>query len=115
MSVLTQRLFNEIESAPETVQAEVLDFVLFAKAKRDSSTGKPFISRTPGVSGGEACIGNSRIAVWMLEDARQAGTSDAELLQDYPNLTSQDLEAVWAYVKTHKAEVEKAIQENQEA
>ncbi len=115
MSLLTQRIFTEIEAAPETVQAEVLDFVLFAKARRDSSPGEPFISRTPGVSGGEACVGNSRIAVWMLEDARQAGTSDAELLQDYPSLSSRDLAAAWAYVKTHRAEVEKAIQENHEA
>ena len=33
MSVIAQRLWSEIESAPELVQAEVLDFILFVKAK----------------------------------------------------------------------------------
>jgi hypothetical protein len=33
MTRLTQRIVNEIESAPEPIQAEVLDFVLFVKAR----------------------------------------------------------------------------------
>ncbi|MEI6279092.1 MAG: DUF433 domain-containing protein [Verrucomicrobiota bacterium] len=108
MSVLTQRLLTEIESAPEPVQAEVLDFVLFVKARHP---GAP-IGKTPGVCGGEACIGNTRIAVWMLEDARRQGASEEELLQDYPGLRSADLDTAWAYAKEHPAEIENAIQAN---
>ncbi len=111
MSVLTQRLFNEIESASEPVQAEVLDFVLFVKARHGSVP----IQRTPGVCGGEARIGNTRIAVWMLEEARRLGVADAELLQDYPGLNAVDLTAAWAYVESHPAEIEKVIRENHEA
>lgn len=33
MSTLTQTLFAEIESAPEPVQKEVLDFLVFLKAR----------------------------------------------------------------------------------
>lgn len=33
MSTLTQTLFAEIESAPETVQKEVLDFLVFLKTR----------------------------------------------------------------------------------
>jgi hypothetical protein len=33
MSTLTQTLFTEIESAPEPVQREVLDFVVFLKTR----------------------------------------------------------------------------------
>jgi uncharacterized protein (DUF433 family) len=91
MSSLTQRLFTEIKSAPDTVQ------------------------RTPGVCGGEACIGRTRIAVWMLEDARRLGVSDAELLQDYPSLTNGDLAAAWAYVAAHPAEIDEAIGTNHAA
>jgi len=108
MSVLTQRLLTEIESAPEPVQAEVLDFVLFVKARHSGAA----IERTPGVCGGEACIGKTRIAVWMLEEARRQGVSDAELLQDYPALSAADLAAAWAYVEAHPAEIESAIQAN---
>jgi hypothetical protein len=33
MSTLTQTLFTEIETAPEPVQREVLDFVVFLKTR----------------------------------------------------------------------------------
>jgi len=108
MSVTTQRLLTEIESAPEPVQVEVLDFVLFLKARRSSVS----IERTPGVCGGEACIGKTRIAVWMLENARRLGVSDWELLQDYPGLSLADLSVAWAYVEAHPAEMESAIHSN---
>ena len=84
MSGLTERIVHEIESAPEPIQAEVLDFVLFVKARAGGSE-----------SGGEACIGMSRVAVWMLEEARRSGVGELELLKDYPALSVQDLEAAW--------------------
>ncbi len=56
LSVIAQRLLHEIESAPEPVQAEVLDFILFVKAKG----GDQRINHTPGVYGGDACLGSSR-------------------------------------------------------
>ncbi len=115
MSVLTQRLFTEIESAPEPVQEEVLDFVLFVKARHGRTPADDAIQRTPGVCGGEACIGRTRIAVWMLEEARRLRVSDAELLQDYPGLSATDLAAAWVYVAAHPAEIDEAIRANHEA
>ena len=83
MSALTQRIVSEIEAASEPVQAEVLDFVLFVKARagiapESGSSGR--IQRSPGVCGGEACVGMTRIAVWMLEEARRAGVGTLGLL-----------------------------------
>lgn len=116
MSVLTQRLFSEIESAPESVKAETLDFVLFVKSRlgfeKGGSSAEALVRHTPGVCGGEACLGSTRIAVWMLEEARRAGVRDAELLQDYPSLNARDLAAAWTYVETHPEEIEKAIRAN---
>ncbi len=34
MSVISQRIFSEIESTPEPFQAEVLDFVILLKARK---------------------------------------------------------------------------------
>lgn len=118
MTVLTQRIVSEIESAPEPIQAEVLDFVLFVKARaggnpESSASGR--IQRTPGVCGGEACIGMTRVAVWMLEEARRAGVAELELLKDYPGLGVYDLDAAWRYVETHAEEIEQAIRTNREA
>ena len=119
MSVLTQRLFSEIESAPESVSAETLDFVLFVKSRLGNGNGatghEALVRHTPGVCGGDACLGNTRIAVWMLEEARRAGVTDAELLQDYPSLNARDLAAAWTYVDTHPEEIENAIQANRNA
>jgi uncharacterized protein (DUF433 family) len=119
MSVLTKRLFSEIESASESVRAETLDFVLFVKSRLGSGNGacaaEALVRHTPGVCGGDACLGNTRIAVWMLEEARRAGVMDAELLQDYPSLNARDLAAAWTYVDTHPEEIENAIQTNRDA
>jgi uncharacterized protein (DUF433 family) len=96
MPPLTLRIVSEIEAAPEPVQAEVLDFVLFVKARAGTipdfgSSGR--IQHTPGVCGGQACIGMTRVAVWMLEEARRAGVGDLELLKDYLGISVFDLEA----------------------
>lgn len=118
MSVITQRIVSEIEAAPEPVQAEVLDFVLFVKARAGilPNSGSPDrIQRCAGVCGGEACVGMTRIAVWMLEDARRTGVGDLDLLKDYPGLSVFDLEAAWQYVETHREEIEQTIRLNQEA
>ena len=117
MTALTQRIVSEIEAAPEPVQAEVLDFVLFVKARAGNppeTTAAP-IRRTPEVCGGEACIGMTRIAVWMLEDARRAGVGDLDLLKDYPALGVYDLDAAWRYVEAHREEIEQAIRANRDA
>ena len=118
MTALTQRIVSEIESSPEPVQAEVLDFLLFVKARAGTnpdpgSSGR--IQRTPGVCGGEACVGMTRITVWMLEEARRAGVGDLDLLKDYPSLSVFDLEAAWQYVETHSQEIDEAIIRNQQA
>lgn len=115
MSALTRRIVTEIESAPEPIQAEVLDFVLFLKARAGDTPEKGAIRRTPGVCGGEACVGLTRIAVWMLEEARRAGVSDLDLLKDYPALGFYDLESAWQYVENHPEEIELAIRANREA
>jgi uncharacterized protein (DUF433 family) len=118
MTALTQRIVSEIEAAPEPIQSEVLDFVLFVKARAGvtpDSDVSGSIRRTPGVCGGDACVGMTRIAVWMLEDARRQGVGDLELLKDYPGLSVFDLEAAWKYVESHSEEIAEAIQRNRDA
>jgi uncharacterized protein (DUF433 family) len=71
------------------------------------------IRKTPGVIGGDACIGNRRIAVWMLVQARQLGLSDEQLLQDYePPLTQAELDAAWDYYEKNREEIDRAIRDN---
>ena len=73
----------------------------------------PGIESRPGVVGGAACIVRTRIPVWLLEQARRLGTSDADLLKAYPTLRAEDLSNAWAYVRTHREEIEQEIAENE--
>ena len=74
---------------------------------------EPLIRKTPGVIGGDACVGNRRIAVWMLVEARDVGISDEQLLIDYdPPLTRAEFDAAWRYAAAHPAEIAQAIREN---
>ncbi len=73
------------------------------------------IEKTEGVCGGSARIRQTRIPVWSLENARRNGVTEAELLQDFPSLTAQDLANAWAYVRSHREEIEREIAENEKA
>jgi uncharacterized protein (DUF433 family) len=53
----------------------------------------PGIETTPGVAGGEPCIVRTRIPIWVLEQARRLGVSEADLLRAYPSLRAEDLPA----------------------
>lgn len=78
------------------------------------ATEELMIQKTPGVIGGAACIRRTRIAVWMLAGYKQLGLSDAGLLEAYPTLNQDDLDAAWEYYETNQEEVDEAMRENDE-
>ena len=80
----------------------------------NAETQGTWISKEPNRCGGDACIRNSRIPVWVLVNYRRLGGADADLLRDYPRLTPADLEAAWAYSADHAEEIDCAIRENEE-
>ena len=75
----------------------------------------PGIESRPGVCGGEPCIVRTRIPVWLLEQARRLGTKEGEILQSYPTLRAEDLVQAWAYVRTHRTEIDNQIRDNEDA
>lgn len=80
---------------------------------RDLGDAFPGIESRPGVCGGEPCVVRTRIPVWLLEQARRLGTSEAELLRAYPTLRAEDLANAWAYVRSHGDEISRQIAENE--
>jgi uncharacterized protein (DUF433 family) len=80
------------------------------------SQGEALIRKTAGVCGGDACIRNSRIMVWLLVAERRAEKKDQEILRSHPTLTEQDLDAAWKYASQNPEEIELAIsrQEDEE-
>ena len=77
------------------------------------ATAASWISKRPDVCGGDACIRDHRIPVWVLVNFRRLGGSDAGILQSYPGLTSADLEAAWEYAAANPDEIDQAIRENE--
>jgi uncharacterized protein (DUF433 family) len=82
---------------------------------QDLGDAHPGIESAANVCGGEPRIVRTRIPVWLLEQARRLGTSEADLLDAYPTLRAEDLANAWAYVRTHRDEIDIQIRENEAA
>jgi uncharacterized protein (DUF433 family) len=72
-------------------------------------TTKSFVRKTAGVCGGDACIRDTRIMVWLLLALKRDGATDEEILSGYPDLTPDDLAAAWEYYRQHPEEIDEAI------
>lgn len=73
------------------------------------------ITKTSGVMGGDACIAETRIPVWLLVSYRQQGMSDGQILAGYPDLTATDLIEASAYAKVHADEIIAALKAQEDA
>ena len=82
---------------------------------RDLGDAFPGIESSPDVCGGEPRIVRTRIPVWVLEQARRLGPTEADLLRIYPTLRADDLVNAWAFVGLNKDEIDRQIQENEAA
>jgi len=71
------------------------------------------VSKNPDIQGGDACVHDTRIPVWVLVNYRRLGVSDAELLRGYTSLTAADLEAAWEYTAANHQDIDAAIRENE--
>jgi len=67
-----EKMLSEMTRAEK---AELLRWIV-----RDLSDDFPGIESKPGVMGGVPCITRTRIPVWILEQARRLGTSEAVLV-----------------------------------
>ncbi len=55
------------------------------------------ITIEPGKRGGKPCIRGLRITVYDVLEYLAAGMSEAEILEDFPDLTSEDIRACLAF------------------
>lgn len=105
-----QRVKELLSTLTRAEKAELLQWVV-----QDFGDAFPGIESSNGVCGGEPRIVRTRIPVWLLEQARRLGASDAELLRSYPTLRAEDLANAWAYVRSHREEINQQIEDNEEA
>ena len=69
------------------------------------------IRKTPGVCGGAACIGATRIPVWLIVSFIKQGETENGLLQSYPQLTDEHLRLARDYYRHHQDEIDGNIRE----
>ena len=55
------------------------------------------ISSDPDILHGKPCIKGTRIPVYLIVSLIAEGTSEKEILQDYPSLSKEDLKAALFY------------------
>ena len=91
-------------------KARVLQWVV-----RDLGDDFPGIEKTLGVCGGHATAVRTRVPIWVLEQARRSGATDADLLRAYTLLRAEDLAEAWAYVRSHPDEIDQVIRDNEPA
>jgi uncharacterized protein (DUF433 family) len=73
------------------------------------------IALTAEVCGGDPRIAGTRIPVWTLEHYRRLSLTEAQILGAFPALQATDLVNAWSFVASHLDEIDRQIQENEEA
>jgi uncharacterized protein (DUF433 family) len=88
---------------------------LLQRVARELGENFPGIEKDPRVSGGEPCIVRTRIPVWIIEQSRRLGASEADILKSYPNLRREDLTNASIFAQAHPQDIDRQIQENETA
>lgn len=88
---------------------------LLQRVAQDLRDAYPGIDTIAGVCGGEPIIVRTRIPVWVLEQARRLGSTEADLLHFYPALRAEDLASAWSYVRSHRDEIDRQIRDHEGA
>jgi uncharacterized protein (DUF433 family) len=105
-----QEIEQAVAELSSSERAHLLQTV--AASIGDQSAG---VESRPDVCGGEACIVRTRIPIWVLEQARRLGATEAQLLSAYPTLRAADLVNAWNYVRDHLVQIEADIRTNEES
>jgi uncharacterized protein (DUF433 family) len=76
---------------------------------RSSPVVHPYISRTPGVQGGQPCVAGSRVTVRILAECWIAGMSPDEIARSYPTLTLSEVFDALGFYLDNRAEIDEII------
>jgi uncharacterized protein (DUF433 family) len=69
----------------------------------------PRVVRDPAIHGGEPIVRGTRVPVRAIVVAWRAEPDLSAMLEAYPRLTQEDVEAALAYYASHRAEMDERI------
>jgi len=67
------------------------------------------ITIDPDVRSGKPCIKNTRITVYDILEYLAGGMTEAEILSDFPSLTHEDIQAVFAFAAARERRLAASI------
>ena len=71
--------------------------------------------RRPESAGAAPVASAPRIPVWVLENYRRLGWTEAEIFSSYSSLRAADLVHAWAYVDARRQEIDEEIRQSEAA
>ena len=77
-----------------------------------ATTGRRYITRVPGVCGGQPIIKGTRTPVKTIIGYYKLGLSVEEILEGLPHLTPAQVYEAFSYYYDHQAEIEQDIEES---
>ena len=104
-----EELQRQVMELTDEAQEDVLTWLIEQRRLTRKRVSVPGITSTPGVCGGSACIQNTRIPVWLLVSFRRMGSTDEDLLSDYPGLRAENLANAWKYAELNPLEMDHEI------
>lgn len=99
LKIMNSKLVKSLVEIIESLSQD--EYVLFQQQLAMRS-----IQKTKGVCGGHARIRDTRIPVWTIISLEKQGADDAELLDNYPDLTLFDLVVARNYYSGHHQEID---------
>jgi uncharacterized protein (DUF433 family) len=70
------------------------------------------IVKTPDTCGGRARIDGTRLTVWCLMTYWLGGIQDKDLLEEFPDLTQEQLDAAKKYAEENWDEIDRDLEEH---
>jgi uncharacterized protein (DUF433 family) len=110
MSVTFEGVRDAMLLLPKRDKARLLSVIAL-----EITDSHPGIDIREGVCRGSARIIRTRLPVWLLENYRRAGSTDAQLLSAYHSLTAEDLASAWNYARSQREEMDREIASNGDA
>ena len=101
LSAQTYRLLARLAESTQRTPEQVISDL----AEQPSA----YITKRPGVQGGDPCIRGTRIPVWVLAAMHKQGDTVEDILDGYPNLTAAQVHAAISYYYEHRAAIDAVI------
>ena len=110
MTAFIDDTLKRASAHPRAEQLALIQALQQSLMPSDTVLIAPGVFRTPGVAGGEACLGATRIPVFRVVKFLLEGVPESEILEIFPSLSMIDIEMAKRYYNDHSTEIKNQIE-----